>query len=159
MSVVAVEAELAVEAGGDERGNLARGQLVRADGRRLADAGDAVAQREDLDLEDGHLRSFGIVADQFPVQAVLAPVHPDPLCKLLRVHLRNRDGQFRVGVLVAVYLVRDLEQFDVRVVLLELVGGRLVEVGVHRPLQADDAVQRIDEVQLKPLAVREDPQQ
>ncbi len=35
-----------------------------------------------------------------------------------------------------------------------LVGGRLAEVGVHRPRPADDAVKGVDGVRLEPLAVR-----
>lgn len=82
---------------------------------------------------------------------------PIQLGQLDRVHPRHRDGHLGVGVLVAVKLVRHLGERDAGVVRLELVGGRLAEVRVHRPLPADDAGEHLDEVRLDALAVREEP--
>ena len=76
--MVAVMAELALQPGGDEGGDLACRQVVGAHRGRCAEAGDAIPYREVLDLEDEHLRTIGIVSHQLPVQAVLAPVRAEP---------------------------------------------------------------------------------
>ena len=147
--VLSVRTELTFHPGGKKSAHLRRREIIRSQSGRIAQTGDPVPDREVFYLENVDLPSFRVESHQFPRKPAPAFVRPEPGRQFLRVHLRHRDGNFRERTLLVVNVFCYGTDRNVFVVANQFVGGRFVEVIVHRPLPRNDILKRRNRIRFR----------
>ena len=125
------------DGGRDQQFRLGRSQITLLDRGRLFSIRQFVPHDESVDLKSEYGVPGAVVADEFPGQLRrLFLVVSQPVLKFLRVHVGDRDREFREVHGFAVDGFGHRPDGNVRVVRVYLVWGTAVELRVHAPCPA-----------------------
>ena len=123
----------------------------------IAQSAHPVAYGEIVDLQDEDGIPGRVVTDEFSGQPGTFSFTPDPRREFLRIHVGNRDDEFRKVHGFSVDGVGHGMDENAICIRDQLAGRITFEVGVHAPNPVRDTAARSDRIRSRHVACREQP--